>query len=184
MTLPVTGSQTVGPFFRIGMAPLFREDLASEGVAGERITIHGRVLDGDGKAIPDATIEIWQADAHGKHTDGKEENVNFTGFGRVPTDERGEFRFTTIKPGVVRGPGSSAQAPHLVVTLFMRGLLRHLWARIYFEDEPGNEHDAILQLVPAERRHTLIAKRDGAGGAAFEWNIHMQGENETGFFEV
>lgn len=184
MTLPVTGSQTVGPFFRIGMAPLFCEEMAPAGVAGERVTIHGRVLDGDGKAIPDATMEIWQADAQGKYADSDEVKSGFTGFGRVPTNEKGEFRFTTIKPGVMRRPGCSEQAPHLVVTLFMRGLLRHLRTRIYFAGEAGNESDGILQLVPAERRQTLIARRDAASEVAFEWNIHMQGENETVFFEV
>ena len=184
MTLPVTGSQTVGPFFRIGMASLFREDMAPEGVAGERVTIRGHVLDGDGKAIPDATIEIWQPDAQGKFVHADEARAGFTGFGRVPTDDRGQFRFTTIRPGPAKGTAGSTQAPHLVVTVFMRGLLRHLLTRIYFADQAGNENDEILQLVPAERRHTLIAKREGADGAAFEWNIQMQGEDETVFFEV
>ena len=184
MTLPVTGSQTVGPFFRIGMAPLFREGMAPEGTAGERVTLYGRLLDGDGVGIPDATIEIWQADAQGKYVGAEEERGGFTGFGRVPTNEKGEFRFTTIKPGAVPGPGGSPQAPHVVVIVFMRGLLRHLVTRIYFANDAANENDAILRLVPAERRHTLFARRDGASGTAFKWDIHMQGENETVFFEV
>jgi protocatechuate 3,4-dioxygenase, alpha subunit len=185
MTLPVTGSQTVGPYFRIGMAPLFREDLASEGVSGERVTIHGRVLDGEGAPIPDATIEIWQADAQGKYF-GTEfaQETGFRGFGRVPTNDRGEFRFTTIKPGSVAGPSDSVQAPHLVVLVFMRGLLRHLVTRIYFADEAANESDPILKLVPAERRHTLLAKRENAGAATFAWNVRLQGDDETVFFEV
>jgi len=184
MTLPVTGSQTVGPFFRIGMAPLLCEELASADVLGERVTIHGRVLDGDGKGIPDAIIEIWQADAEGEYARVDQAREGFTGFGRVPTNDKGEFRFVTVKPGAVEGPGGSTQAPHLVVILFMRGLLRHLLTRMYFADDAANEGDAILRLVPAERRHTLIAKRHGTSAATFEWNIHMQGESETVFFDV
>jgi len=180
--LPVTGSQTVGPFFRIGMAALFREELAGPEVPGERATVHGRVLDGDGKGIPDAVIEIWQADALGRYAE--EAQSVFAGFGRVPTSDRGEFRFTTIKPGRVAGAEGVAQAPHLVVIVFMRGLLRHVCTRMYFPDQVANENDAILQLAPAERRDTLIAKRESADSMVFRWNLHMQGENETVFFEV
>lgn len=185
MTLPVTGSQTVGPYFQIGMASLFREVLVAEGVSGERVTIHGRVLDGDGASIPDAIIEIWQADAQGKYF-GTEfaEQTSFRGFGRVPTNHRGEFRFTTIKPGSVAGPSDSVQAPHLVVLVFMRGLLRHLVTRMYFADEAANESDPILKLVPAERRHTLLAKRENAGAATFAWNLRLQGDDETVFFDL
>jgi protocatechuate 3,4-dioxygenase, alpha subunit len=185
MTLPVTGSQTVGPYFRIGMAQLFREDLASEGVSGVRVTIHGRVLDGDGAPIPDATIEIWQADAQGKYF-GTEftEQTSFRGFARVPTNDRGEFRFITIKPGSVAGPSDSVQAPHLVVLVFMRGLLRHLVTRIYFADEAANQSDPILKLVPTERRHTLLAKPENADAATFAWNVRLQGDDETVFFDV
>ena len=185
MTLPVTGSQTVGPFFRIGMAQLFREEIAPEGVAGERVTIHGRVLDGDGHGVPDAQIEIWQANAAGKYFDEESaEGTNFRGFGRVPTNERGEFRFTTIKPGCVAGPGGARQAPHLVALVFMRGLLRHLVTRIYFAGEAANGSDSILALVPAERRETLMAQRESGGPATFAWNIRLQGDNETVFFDV
>lgn len=183
MALPVTGSQTVGPFFRIGMAPLFRDDLAGPEVAGERITIHGRVLDGDGVGIPDASIEIWQADARGTYCES-ESSGDFRGFGRVATGDRGEFRFTTIKPGCMAGPENTVQAPHLVVLVFMRGLLRHLVTRIYFADDTVNENDPILKLVPAERQHTLIAKREHVSPATFEWNIRMQGDDETAFFDV
>ena len=185
MRLPVTGSQTVGPFFRIGMEALFREDLARPDVAGERITIHGRVLDGDGAGVPDAQIEIWQADAQGNHGETeRSEEKRFWGFGRVPTDEKGGFRFTTIKPGCVAGPENSTQAPHLVVLLFMRGLLRHLVTRVYFADEAANSNDAILKLVPAERRDTLLAERQHSETATYQWNIHLQGDQETVFFDV
>ena len=184
MTLPVTGSQTVGPFFRIGMAQLFREEIALEGVAGERVTIHGRVLDGDGHGVPDAQIEVWQADAAGRYFDPESGEAAFSGFGRVPTNERGEFRFTTIKPGCVAGPDAALQAPHLVVLVFMRGLLRHLVTRIYFAGEAANASDSILALVPAERRETLIAQRESSGVATFAWNIRLQGDDETVFFDV
>jgi len=185
MTLPVTGSQTVGPFFRIGMAPLFREEFAAEGVAGARVTIHGRVLDGDGMGVPDAQLEIWQADESGKYLEEEEKGTEpFYGFGRVPTNEKGEFRFTTIKPGCVAGPRNSAQAPHLVVLVFMRGLLRHLITRIYFGDEAANASDLILELVPEERRRTLIANREEASSMTYVWNVRLQGEEETAFFDV
>lgn len=185
MTLPVTGSQTVGPYFRIGMAPLFQEDFAADGVEGERVTIHGRVLDGDGVGVPDAQLEIWQADADGKYLDEQRmSEAGFFGFGRVPTDDKGEFRFTTIKPGCVAGPEASTQAPHLVVLVFMRGLLRHLVTRVYFADEAANTNDPILDLVPEERRGTLIARRDSESGSTFVWNICLQGDDETVFFDL
>lgn len=183
--LPITGSQTVGPYFRIGMAPLFQEDLAGSGVSGERVTIHGRVVDGDGVGVPDASLEIWQADARGIYVDAESAaNAKFLGFGRVPTKEKGEFRFLTIKPGPVAGPGNSTQAPHLVVLVFMRGLLMHLVTRIYFSGEAANESDPVLLLVPAERRHTLIARRESADPGLFEWHIRMQGDDETVFFDA
>ena len=187
MTLPVTGSQTVGPFFSIGMAPLCEENFVAEGVAGERVTVHGRVLDGEGHGVPDAVLEIWQADAQGKYCEGDVEGGRgFRGFGRVATGTEGEFQFTTIKPGGVAGPGdsTSAQAPHLVVLVFMRGLLRHLMTRMYFEGEAGNAGDPVLKLVPEERRGTLIAGRDESAAETFVWNVRMQGDDETVFFEL
>jgi len=185
MTLPVTCSQTVGPFFGIGMAPLFRDDFVPAGVPGERVTIHGRVLDGDGHGVPDAQIEIWQADTQGRYpgAESKEEG-GFQGFGRVPTDDHGGFQFRTIRPGCVAGRDSTVQAPHLVVLVFMRGLLRHLVTRVYFADETANANDPILSLVPAERRDTLMAKRESGDEAMFTWNIRLQGDAETVFFEL
>src|SRR5262249_18409178 len=140
MSAPATASQTVGPFFRIGMEPLYATDLAP-GAAG-KVTISGRVLDGDGKPVDDAILEIWQADAQGRHRQG-DTTDGFTGFGRVPTDANGEFRFSTVKPGRVPGPRGELQAPHLVVAVFMRGLLIHLLTRLYFPDEPANAGDAV-----------------------------------------
>src|SRR5262249_1423144 len=107
---------------------------------------------------------------------------SFRGFGRVPTDERGAFRFTTVKPGRVPGPAGRRQAPHLLVTVFMRGLLRHLVTRMYFPDQPANADDLVLNLVPADRRATLIARAAGVG--VLEWDIVLQGRGETVFFDV
>jgi protocatechuate 3,4-dioxygenase alpha subunit len=185
MNLPATASQTVGPFFRIGLEHLYVADIAPAAAAGEKISIHGRVIDGDGKPVDDAILEIWQADPNGRyaHPDdvqNKPPTPGFKGFGRVPTDENGAFRFTTVKPGSVAGPRGMPQAPHLLVAVFMRGLLLHLVTRIYFPEDVANATDPVLNLVPAARRSTLIAKKIGD---ALEWNLILQGENETVFFE-
>jgi protocatechuate 3,4-dioxygenase alpha subunit len=187
MTIKATAWQTVGPFFSIGMAPRYCAELAGAAVVGERIAIAGRVFDGDGAPIPDAVLEIWQADAQGRyaHPEDTEERVldaGFLGHGRVATDERGGFAFTTIKPGAVSF-GGSVQAPHLLAGLMMRGLLRRLTTRIYFANEDLNARDEILRLVEPQRRKTLIAQPAGEGGGHFHWDIHMQGEAETVFFE-
>jgi protocatechuate 3,4-dioxygenase alpha subunit len=189
MTLRATASQTVGPFFHIGLTALSTTELAGEDVEGERVTIHGRVLDGTGLPVHDAVIEIWQANAHGRYAHPEDEQdkprtPDFQGFGRIPTGDDGAFRFTTIKPGPVPGPKDTTQAPHLVVTVFMRGLLRHLLTRLYFPDEPLNAADPVLALVPAERRATLIATKNPSGvKGRLEWNILLQGAEETVFFD-
>jgi protocatechuate 3,4-dioxygenase, alpha subunit len=188
MTLPATTSQTVGPFFRIGFKWLYVDNLAGEGARGDKVEISGRVLDADGQPIPDAMLELWQANAHGKYAhpdDAQEKSADpaFSGFGRIPTEEDGTFRFTTIKPGQVPGPNGKLQAPHIVVSVFMRGLLRRLVTRIYFPDEPSNHDDFALNLVEPDRRSTLIARKSTTGGAQFEWNIIMQGPDETVFFD-
>ncbi|HEY7976299.1 MAG TPA: protocatechuate 3,4-dioxygenase subunit alpha [Ktedonobacterales bacterium] len=185
MSLHPTASQTVGPFHRIGLSAMTITDIAGPEVPGERVSIRGRVLDGDGKPVNDALIEVWQANAEGTyaHPDDTQEKPlrpQFLGFGRSPTDDDGAFHFTTIKPGPVPGPDGQTQAPHLVVVVFMRGLLRHLVTRLYFPNEPANETDPILRLVPDERRQTLIA-RPVAGGT-LEWTIRLQGSDETVFF--
>jgi protocatechuate 3,4-dioxygenase alpha subunit len=188
MSLQASTSQTVGPFFIIGCSWLNRSEIAGEGVAGERVTIEGRVVDDDGKPVPDALLEIWQANAQGKYahpddTQNKPTEQNFQGFGRVPTDDDGKFRFTTIKPGSVPGPDGKAQAPHLAVSVFARGLLRRLVTRIYFPDESGNSEDYVLKLVEPERRGTLIGKKTARDGS-LEWNVVLQGDAETVFFDV
>lgn len=154
--------------------------MAADDTAGTRIRIEGRVFDGAGIPVDDAMIELWQADALGiyavPHT-----NAGFTGFGRTGTgtDPQKRFIFDTIKPGRV----DAAQAPHINVTLFMRGLLVHLHTRIYFTDEPAaNASDPVLASVPSDRRHTLLAQF--AAPASYRFDIHMQGPDETVFFDA
>ncbi len=188
MSLLLTSSQTVGPFVAISFDQSSVTDIAPAGVAGERYVIHGRVLDGDGAAVADAVVETWQANAHGKyaHAEDVQEKPleeNFKGFGRVLTGADGAFRFTTIKPGPVPGPGGAMQAPHLAITIFMRGLLKHLATRIYFPDELANANDPVLALVPAERRATLIANKVSSEPGVLEWNVMLQGKDETVFFD-
>ncbi len=188
MSLLTTSSQTVGPYVKIGFEPFTVVDLAPPGVTGERIALSGRVTDGDGKPVNDAVIEIWQANALGKYAhpeDAQDKPVEagFRGFGRCLSDAKGAYRFTTIKPGRVPGPGGAPQAPHIVVTVFMRGLLKHLITRVYFPDETANAEDPVLKLVPADRRATLIAKRSTTDKNALEWNVILQGQDETVFFD-
>jgi len=178
MSLQATTSQTVGPYLHIGLTWLITENLAQASVGGERISIEGRVLDGDGNPVNDALVEIWQADADGKYS-----AKGFRGFGRSATDDKGGFRFHTIKPGRVAGPARKLQAPHIAVNVFMRGLLKQLVTRIYFADEPANAGDPVLALVPADRRATLIAKPVMGKPGALEWNVNLQGRDETVFFD-
>lgn len=193
MSLQATTSQTVGPFFKIGLRWLYREGLVGEGVTGERVTIRGRVFDGDGVPVPDAVLEIWQANAHGKYNhpeDAQEKplEAGFTGFARLPVTEEGVFQFATIKPGPVPGPDGKEQAPHLMVSVFMRGVLRRMVTRMYFPDEPRNGDDFILNLVEPARRSTLIARKIAKKSAdaipELEWNVILQGAEETVFFDV
>jgi protocatechuate 3,4-dioxygenase alpha subunit len=186
MSLQATTSQTAGPFLRIGFEWMVFEDLAPQGVPGERVTIEGRISDGDGKPVNDAAVEIWQANSRGKYaspadTQDKPLDRGFRGYGRSLTDDAGAFCFRTIKPGRVPGPQGKDQAPHLNVTIFMRGLLKQLVTRVYFPDEPANAADPILGLVPARRRATLVARKRADG--VLEWNIALQGRNETVFFD-
>ena len=194
MALTQTPSQTVGPFFAYGLTPeqyghTTLSSIASGDVAGaipdgERIRIEGRVHDGDGVVVPDAMIEIWQADASGRYAhpaDRRSSNAGLHGFGRVGTgtDPDNRFVFNTVKPG----PVGDGQAPHINVTLFMRGMPLHAFTRIYFSDEAeANTTDPVLAMVPADRRHTLVAQRQ-AGTATYVFDIRMQGEHETVFLD-
>ena len=176
MSLRATTSQTIGPYLRIGLEWMVIEDLAPQGVAGERVQINGKIVHADGKPVNDAAVEIWQANSQGQYAE-----KSFRGYGRSLTDDGGAFRFRTIKPGRVPGPYGKLQAPHLTVTIFMRGLLKQLQTRIYFPDDPANADDPVLTLVPAERRATLIARKRTDG--VLEWNVVLQGKNETVFFD-
>ncbi len=187
MGLFPTSSQTVGPFFSIGLERLCGDDIAGAEVDGERIVVEGAVLDGDGMPVPDALLEIWQADSQGNYASGGADEGSgvsrgFRGFGRVATDDQGRFRFATIRPGGVKDAEGREQSPHIVVSVFMRGLLTRLVTRIYFADDSRNAEDGVLLLVPADRRGTLTARASGGRAGVFEWNVVLQGPNETVFF--
>ena len=195
-SLKQTPSQTLGPFFAYGLTPeqygyahrgIAGNALAAPGVPGEHVRIEGRIFDGAGAPIDDAMIEIWQADADGRYAgaDGDEAGggtAAFSGFGRCGSDDGGGFWFATIKPGAI-GDG---QAPHIGVIVQARGILNHAFTRIYFADEAeANSADPALKSVPADRRNTLIAVRsETPAGPVYRFDIHMQGENETVFFDV
>jgi protocatechuate 3,4-dioxygenase alpha subunit len=189
MSLLPTPSQTVGPFFSIGCDRLKAIEPVETGISGEHIEIRGRVIDGDGVGVPDAMLEVWQANGAGKYahpedTQDKVIEANFKGFGRVSTGANGEFRLLTVKPGPVPGPDGRAQAPHIDVSVFMRGLLRRLVTRIYFPNGAANESDFVLNLIEPGRRGTLVAKNVDGENNKLEWNVILQGENETVFFDI
>jgi protocatechuate 3,4-dioxygenase alpha subunit len=177
----ITPSQTVGPFFKYGLTPVgqydwndaFTNNLVTPDVSGDRIRIEGRVFDGDGVPVPDCMLEIWQADSQGRFADPKDKralpNAKFRGFGRCGTDANGAFAF----------------APHILLAVFARGMLRHFYTRIYFGGEAANEDDPVLALVPADRRATLIAAREpGNGNALYRLDLRLQGDNETVYFDI
>ncbi|HTW74972.1 MAG TPA: protocatechuate 3,4-dioxygenase subunit alpha [Steroidobacteraceae bacterium] len=206
--------QTVGPYFHLRLpwrggadliggsqagAPelmppgqLQREPAASSATSGRRIEIVGRVLDGQAAPVPDALLEIWQANAAGRYVcaaDPRGElplEAGFSGFGRAASAPDGSFRFLTIMPGRVPDPHGALQGPHLAVGVLGRGLLKRLVTRIYFEGEAGNDTDPILALVPPRRRGTLIARRiaqaPGGAPASYRFDVRLQGEGETVFF--
>lgn len=192
----ITPSQTVGPFFAYGMTPngkydwndAFTSNLVTPDTTGERIRIEGRVFDGDGKAVPDCMLEIWQADASGNFADPKDKrarpNSKFRGFGRCGTDPNGGYAFDTVKPGQVADPDGKPQAPHILLAVFARGMLLHNYTRIYLDTDAANAADPVLALVPSDRRATLIAKHSSGGSGVYRFDIHLQGDNETVFFEI
>ncbi|MFA9444085.1 protocatechuate 3,4-dioxygenase subunit alpha [Egicoccus sp. AB-alg6-2] len=189
---PQTPSQTVGPFFHYALTEEPVDRLDPDGQAGEPIVVLGTIRDGVGDLVADAMVEVWQADGGGRYrhpADGRAADVPsaFIGFGRVATSrDTGEFRITTVMPGTVPGRDGSVQAPHLNLQLFARGLLDHLHTRIYFDGVAANENDPVLASVPAERRHTLIAHRDGDedGLPRYRFDVVLQGEDETVFFDA
>ena len=188
MSLQTTASQTIGPFLHIGLEWLVTDNLVGPGVTGENVIVEGRIVDADGKPVGDAVVEIWQANAHGRYahpddTQDKPLERGFKGFGRVATDEEGLFRFTTIKPGRVPATNGGLQAPHLNVTIFMRGMLKQLFTRIYFPGDAANAEDGVLSSVPAARRETLIASPVAGRTGTLRWNVVLQGAGETVFFD-
>jgi len=194
MSKKQTPSQTVGPYFAYGLTSeqygyqlnsLAGAAVGGADTVGERIRIEGRVIDGNGDPVDDAMIEIWQADAQGRYAhpdDPRASNADFKGFGRVGTgtDPQHQFQFDTIKPGSI----SEGHAPHINVVVFARGLPSHVYTRIYFPDEAAaNTADAVLMSVSENRRRTLLAQRID-GEATYRFDIHLQGDNETVFFDV
>lgn len=178
---PATAHQTAGPYWHMidfpEWADLLRADGPNAGVEGERMTLTGRITDGDGAPVVDGLVEIWQAGPDGAYEAG------FHGFGRCATDNDGRYRFATLKPGPVPGLGNATQAPHITVTVFARGLMKHVVTRAYFEGEALNATDPVLTMVddPA-RRATLVAKPVGAG--VWTLDIVLQGDGETVFLDV
>ena len=182
----VTPSQTVGPYWAIGMP--WKDSTAFTGEPpANAITVWGHVLDGAGDPVPDSLIESWQADAGGRfdHPDDPRGAVawdNFRGFARACPDDDARYEITTIMPGPIPAPGGGMQAPHLLLSVFARGLLDRVVTRIYFSDHAeANASDAVLAALAPERRETLIA-RPADGG--YRLDIHLQGPQETVFFAL
>ena len=190
--LLLTSSQTVGPFFAPALlrTDAVRHVLVEPETVGERIRLEGHVLDGDRLPVPDALVEIWQANAHGRYNHTRDQgpaplDPSFVGFGRSGTENEGLYWFETIKPGPVPFDQERWQVPHICVTVFSRGLLNHLVTRLYFADEPGNASDPFLLSVPEQRRPTLLATRQQEGTSiVYRFDIVLQGEGETVFFNV
>lgn len=179
--LLITPSQTIGPFFKYGLEWRGGENLFPDSTPGRRTRVSGVVADYQGKPVPDALIEFWQADASGRF--GSSRTKASGGFGRVPTDEHGRYGINTLYPGRVAGADGRMQAPHVMVVLFARGLLKQVMTRFYFEGEAANQDDAVLALC-GPRAPTLVARRDAADPNDYVWNISLQGASETVFFEA
>jgi protocatechuate 3,4-dioxygenase alpha subunit len=182
-----TPSQTVGPYLHLGLTDKGSiSHVAGDRAKGERVWLTFRVLDGEGVAVPDAMIEVWQADSDGNYADQDRsaDDIAFRGFGRLATAEDGSCTFETIRPGRVPGPGQTCQAPHINVSILGRGILKRLSTRLYFAGEPANATDPSLALVPENRRATLLAHPDPARASNWIFNVLLRGETETVFFDV
>jgi len=184
-----TPSQTVGPYFAIELTTEAHcvRCVAGPQAKGERVCMTFRVLDGDGTPVNDAMLEIWQADANGKynHPDDvqpKELDPGWIGFGRLATSEDGSCVLETIKPG--RVSQGTLHAPHFTVAVYARGMLKQLYTRVYFAGDAANDKDPTLQLVPPDRRNTLIARPDPARPGYWSFDVRLQGDQETVFFDV
>ena len=190
-------SQTAGPYVHIGLTPsvcgvsgVYEHDLGSQmrndDTPGQPITIKGRLIDGDGEPLKDGLIEIWQADANGIYASPVDARwkgeTGFAGWGRAACDfDSGEYVFETIRPGPVQLEGEAFQAPHINFWIVARGINIGLNTRMYFAGEPLNETDPVLQLVEPHRRETLIASEQSG---VYHFDIHVQGGNETVFFDI
>lgn len=182
-----TGSQTVGPYLHIGLDTEPRlSAMIGPDTPGERIRLRLRVLDGAGQPLPDALVELWQADASGRYVEvadhpNPDPGEAFRGWGRRATDRSGWCEFETIRPGTTTTADGRQQAPHVNVCLFARGMLRHIFTRVYFAGDPLLAGDPVMALVPEARRGTLVADLiDGA----WTMTIRIQGEDETVFFDL
>ena len=175
-----SSSQTVGPYFRIGLEYLIDRMAELDGALKSEIEIRGRVLDRDGAPVPDAMLEFWSSGHSREDAEGSDKRGIPIGFRRVGTDENGNFAARIAKPVASSLEDGRVQAPHAMVLVYSRGLQRNLITRVYPEGEPGYESDPVLLLVPEERRGTLVAKRDGEN--AYRWDVILQGTNETVFF--
>jgi protocatechuate 3,4-dioxygenase, alpha subunit len=187
VSFATTPSQTVGPYFSIGL-PWDIGPYAVPADAPGAIRIGGTVYDGHGEPVPDHLLEFWQADPAGRFADlhgyaGPSELDGFRGFARYGIEDGdGTFEIVTVKPGPVPGPGDTLQAPHIDVSVFARGMLHRCVTRIYFADEAeSNAADPVLNTVPAARRATLLAEPVDGG---YQFDIHLQGPGETVFFAV
>ena len=183
----VTPFQTVGPFFDFGLELETGEVVATAAAQGRQIVVEGSLRDGAGAPVSDAIVEVWQASAAGRYRHPADDrdvplDPECDGFGRVATTADGRFSFSTVMPGRVAGPDGRLQAPHLLVSVMARGILTRLATRIYFENEPANADDPILELVPENRRGTLIARL--AGSNRYVFDVKLQGSGETVFFDV
>tara|TARA_R110002094_G_scaffold158893_1_gene144689 strand:+ start:565 stop:1155 length:591 start_codon:yes stop_codon:yes gene_type:complete len=192
---PETASQTAGPYVHIGCTPnfsgitgVYERDIGAQMIAGDaagtRITLRGQVFDGTGTPLRDAMVEAWQADAKGRYAGAEGADPHFTGFGRCACDpDTGEFQFETVKPGAVPWPKGGMQAPHITMWIVARGINLGLHTRAYFADEPGNADDPVLARIEHKVRvNTLIAQAEG--DLTYRFNIHLQGLDETVFFDV
>jgi len=186
VTLVALASQTVGPFFHFALTANRQLGvMAKDTAGGQRIQLSLRLLDGAGAPVADGMFELWQADAAGRYRhpldpESANADAGLCGFGRLETDAAGMSVFETVRPGCI----ADGQSPHINVIVFSRGLLSHLFTRIYFEDDPGLDTDAALSLVPEQRRSTLIAHRVSGRDEAWAHDIHLQGPHETVFFDL
>jgi protocatechuate 3,4-dioxygenase alpha subunit len=174
-----TPSQTVGPFFHFGVCPDDQLGSLAASAVGERLHLRIKVTDGAGMPLPDAMIEIYQADAAGEYG-----TAAFSGFGRLATHADGSCLFETIRPGRVRDSQGRTQAAHVNVCLFARGLLRQLYTRVYFAGDPDLDTDPLFAVVPPERRATLLATPAAGASGSWDWDIRLQGAHETVFFDL